>query len=133
MRARLWICAGLVVALMGCSSVPSQLDRQLRPYVGRNITAVSAILGDPESERPALDETQFTWTVDNRFTIRQSREVNLDDVVKAPYLAGEARMHDVPMHYMCSLRVLTDRDGIIKTFHATGNEGCQRFVAALNM
>jgi len=41
-------------------------------------------------------------------------------------------MEDVAVHYFCNLRVVADADGIIKTFHSQGNEGCQRWVTALN-
>jgi hypothetical protein len=40
---------------------------------------------------------------------------------------------DVPVHYLCNLQVVTDQDRIIKSFHTKGNEGCQRFVSALDM
>jgi hypothetical protein len=73
-----------------------------------------------------------TWTVENRFTIRQQRNVNLDDISRTPFYVTDPGKQDVPMHYVCNLQVVTDQDGTIKTFHAQGNEGCQRFVTALD-
>ncbi|HEX3912326.1 MAG TPA: hypothetical protein VHW71_02360 [Steroidobacteraceae bacterium] len=128
-----WIVAGLLVALLGCSTSPSKLGLQLRPYVGQNITAVSAVLGDPESERKTVAEVHYTWTVDNRVTMTQPRlGVNLEDVMRAQFsVTPEAQ--DVTMHYVCNLQVVTSQDGTIKAFHTDGNQGCNRFVTALDM
>jgi hypothetical protein len=124
----------LSVVIAGCTSPPRTLDREIRAYVGRNITVLSAVIGDPESVHPGYSETQYTWTVDNRFVITQPRfTMYTNDISRVPFFPATPVTEDVPVHYLCNLQVITDPDGIIKTFHSSGNEGCQRFVTALNM
>ena len=129
-----WISVGVVALFAGCAGLPGKLDRELRPFVGQNITALSAVLGDPESMDTVGRETQYTWQVDNRFALMQPRSgFNLEDLRRAPFYTVEPGMQEVPMHYECNLQVVTDGDGVIARFHSKGNEGCQRFVTALEM
>jgi hypothetical protein len=125
---------GFAVLIAGCATSSGRLDRDLRPYVGQNIAALSAVLGDPESERELVGETQYTWTVDNHFTLTLQRfNTNLDALIRAPYIGIQRETQDVAMHYVCILQVVTDHHSVIKTFHSHGNEGCRRFATALNM
>jgi hypothetical protein len=132
MRARLIV--GFFGLLAGCVSVSSKLDRGLRPYVGQNIAVLSGVFGDPESVQAGRGEMQYTWTVDNRFVITRPRPaMGINDVSQMlPVLPALQVTEDVPVHYLCNLQVVTDQDGHIKTFHTNGNEGCQRFVSALD-
>jgi len=125
---------GFAVLIAGCATSSGRLDRELRPYVGQNITALSAVLGDPESEREIVGETQYTWTVDNHFILTLQRfNTNLDDLVKTPFIGVQRGTQDVAMHDVCILQVVTDHHSVIKTYHSQGNEGCRRFATALDM
>lgn len=71
--------------------------------------------------------------MDNRFVITQPRlATSTDDISRMPVLPPLQETENVPVHYLCNLQVVTDQDGIIKTFHTNGNEGCQRFASALD-
>lgn len=125
---------GFAVLIAGCATSSGRLDRKLRPYVGQNIAVLSAVLGDPESEREIVGETQYTWTVDNRFTLTLQRStLNLDDLIRTSFIGVERGTQDVAIHYVCNLQVVTDFQRVIKTFHSKGNEGCQRLATALDM
>jgi hypothetical protein len=134
MRVKRWIIVGLIVALAGCASPPKTLDRELRAYVGLNITAVSGVLGSPESEDEMSGDKLYTWQVDNRFTVTlPAFNLAIGDIDgNRVFMAGQGA-EDVHLHYQCNLQVVTNQDGIIRTFHSRGNEGCQRFVRALDM
>jgi hypothetical protein len=128
------ISVGVVALVVGCASFQTKLDRELRPFVGQNITALSAVLGDPESMDTVGSERQYNWQVDNRFTLLRSRSgFYLVDLSRAPFSNVAGGTQEVPMHDECNLQVVTDRDGVIKSFHSKGNEGCQRFVTAMEM
>ena len=134
MRVQQWIIFGFVGLLAGCASSSGKLDQQLRFYVGQNITVLSAAFGDPESVLDTVNETQYTWTVDNRFVITQPKvAVNIDDLSRMPVLPATRATENLHLHYQCSLQVVTDQDGIIKACHAKGNQGCERLVTALEM
>jgi hypothetical protein len=134
MRVKEWIILGFVGLLAGCASSSSKLDRELRSYVGQKITALSAVFGDPESVLETVSETQYTWTVENRFVItRRKLSMNTDDLSRMPVLPATLGSENVHLHYQCNLRVVTDQGGIIKNFHAKGNEGCERLVTELEM
>jgi len=127
-------CIAFAALIAGCATSSGRLDRELRPYVGQNIAALSAVLGDPASEREIVGETQYTWTVDNHFTMLQQRSnSNFDDLIRAPFVATGRGTQEVPMHYVCNLQVVTDHHHVIKGFRSKGNEGCQRFATALDM
>ena len=129
---RAWIIVGFVGLLAGCMSASNKLDRELRPFVGQNITALSAVLGDPQSMDTVGGE--YIWQVDNRFVITQPKiAMNPGDLSRMPSLPATGSTENVAMHYVCNLQVLTDLTGIIESSHAKGNEGCQRFVTALEM
>lgn len=129
-----WIIFGIVGLLAGCASSSSKLDRELRSYVGRNITVLSAVFGDPESVLEMVSETQYIWTVENRFVITQPKvSMNTNDLSRMPVLPATRVTENLHLHYQCNLRVVTNQAGIIKTFQAKGNQGCERLVTALEM
>jgi hypothetical protein len=128
-----WITVGFVGLLAGCVSSSNKLDRALRPFVGKEIAVLSAVFGDPEIVQMGGVDTRYTWTVDNRFVITQPRlATSPNDLSRMPVFPAPQVTQDVAVHYLCNLQVVTDQAGIIKTFHTNGNEGCQRFVTALD-
>jgi hypothetical protein len=134
MHMKRWITVGLVALLSGCANSPRKLDRELRPYVGLNITAVTAVLGDAESERNTASSRLYTWTVDNRFTMTLPKYTSaIGDIGGNPLTITGQGTENVHLHYKCNLQIATDNAGFIKTFNLNGNEGCQRFVRALDM
>jgi hypothetical protein len=107
--------------VVGCGSSRTKLDRELQPFVGQNVTALSAVLGDPESTYTVGSERQYTWQVDNRFTLLRSRSgFKLDDPSNTPQYPVVGGVQEVPMHYECNLRVVTDRDAVIKSLAFDG-------------
>jgi hypothetical protein len=129
-----WTIVGIVVVLVGCASSPKKLDRELRPYVGQNIAAVSAVLGSPDSEHESLGETLYTWTVNNHFTIVVPPYDTASGFIGGlPFFATSQGAQDVRVHDECNLQIATDSAGVIKDFRSNGNGGCQRFVKALDM
>jgi hypothetical protein len=129
-----WTIIGFVVVLVGCASPPKKLDRELRPYVGQNIAALSAVLGSPDSEHESPGETLYTWTVNNHISmVVPPYDTASGFIGGLPFFSTSQGAQGVSVHDQCNLQIATDSAGIIKDFRSNGNAGCQRFVKALDM
>lgn len=122
MNIRGFAAATILVALDGCGS--TRLSNELKPYVGGDIHALMAQLGNPTGQREATGERIYVWTTDrdgvlaaNPFTTSPGGEVSY---------AGSATPGGViPVQFECTIEVTVDARNLVEHYQFEGsNAGC---------
>jgi hypothetical protein len=121
-----------VFALGGCSTF-SNIEKGLTALEGRPIQAAFDRLGYPDGQMMVGSETVYTWG--RSFTMNMPQyqtATTTGNVGSVPYSANTGYSTTVPMQMQCSIKVVADAAGNIKTWQYDGNMGgCSAYSSAL--
>lgn len=109
---RLIFIASMVIAVMGCAT--AQLSRDVKPFVGRNVHALSARLGRPTGKQETTGDPVYVWRADSEGVLATT--------------SGPEGTKTMTVQYQCTLEVTVNAQDVIQSYQIEGsNAGCAAF------
>jgi hypothetical protein len=131
MRKALALCLSLI--LCGCATF-GQMQRGLKALQWQDIQTAFDVLGYPSGKQEFGTDTVYFWEVNSSGTIFLPQTTTTSGYVgMAPVQASTTYNQSVPVNYNCLIRLITDDQGIIKSWEYRGNYGgCTNYINRLN-
>jgi hypothetical protein len=123
----------LIGALSGCVSF-RQMDRGLNALNGQPINTAFSVIGYPAGKQTFGSDVVYYWGRSSTEVMFMPQTVNTyGSVGSTPYYGSTMHNQAIPVNYTCDLKIITDENGIIKTWEYDGNiGGCERYIRQLD-
>ena len=123
----------IATGLVGCATC-GQLEAGLNALVGRPEQDAFSALGYPSGQQQFAGDKVYVWGQSRNATMFMPQTSTTTGYVgTTPVYGSTTSMQAIPMNFNCTIKVIVDGGGTIKTWEYDGNMGgCKPYIDRLN-
>lgn len=123
----------LASLVSGCATF-AQMERGLGYLMGKNEQTAFNVLGYPNGKQQFGEDTVYYWSVSSSGAlILPQSSTTYGTVGTTPVYGTTTYNQVVPVNYNCQIKLISSKDGILKSWEYNGNiGGCKNYINRLD-